>query len=96
MPHKDEFFHFTVWRHRKGGVYTAVGTFQGDVIYVSHADGAQWRREIPEFLDGRFEEQPATTPLSPAEAAIFIRDGQIFHADTGQAIPLEDACIRRG
>lgn len=60
----------SVWRHRKGGVYTSLGSVNalegGMILYASHADGKFWLRPRAMFEDGRFV--PAQeSPLSPAE-----------------------------
>jgi len=53
-----------VYRHRKGGTYTVIGTVRGVVYYAAHEDGSIWWRDHHEFHDGRF--QPVDgEPLSP-------------------------------
>jgi len=58
----------TVFKHRKGGVYTRAATFmrRGDplVLYICHKDGLWWLRPEDMFYDGRFTKQDHITPLS--------------------------------
>ena len=51
----------SVWRHRKGGLYTviAIGIREADrsadVIYRCRASGTLYTRPASEFFDGRFK-----------------------------------------
>lgn len=64
----SEFVDGRVWRHRKGGVYTQIGTGRDKdgpvVIYAAHADRLWWVRPASMFSDGRFSaasEPPLTS-----------------------------------
>ena len=86
----------SVWRHRKGGVYTVIGQLEGDEIYVAHADGCRWRRETAEFTDGRFTLLESESCLSDDEAGIIITDGVITRSSDGLVVTADEAGIRRG
>lgn len=45
---------WTVWVHRKGGIYTVVSHHGRNIIYVSHDTRRIWYRDVLEYLDGRF------------------------------------------
>lgn len=59
-----------VYRHLKtGGLYTLLGVFGEQALYVAHSHGTFWRRPAAEFFDGRFELVMGAEPLTLDQTA---------------------------
>ena len=61
----------SAWRHRKGGLYTRLGSVLSNegsmVLYASNVDNRPWLRMANQFEDGRFSPAPGAQMLDFSE-----------------------------